>query len=111
MNELINVLANGQNNRECSDKFSVRYGDFYAEDIGEYFPILDGEFQSDIAKIKISDKDGAIGNIKEANKLANKAYDDTPKTGDRLPLEILFVLMLVSAVVTCGCFVYNKKAR
>ena len=111
LNELINVLANGQNNRECSDKFSVRYGDFYAEDIGEYFPILDGEFQSDIAKIKISDKDGAIGNIKEANKLANKAYDDTPKTGDRLPLEILFVLMLVSAVVTCGCFVYNKKAR
>lgn len=100
------VLTNGQN-RECDNKFSVRYGDVYVEDVFENDQVVDG----DTVRIKISNNKGEVDSTKVDKNSNNKAYDDTPKTGDRLPLEILFVLMLVSAVVTCGCFVYYKKAR
>ena len=77
--------------------------------------------QSETAQIKISDKKGAVDNTKKEEttqkdtttqtKTTDNNLDESPKTGDNLPIEMLLMVMAMTAVVIYGCIVYKKRNR
>lgn len=115
------LLANGQDNREKKSNFTVKYGDIYVDDLGKCCPIINGDMQSETAQIKISDKKGAVDNTKKEEttqkdtttqtKTTDNNLDESPKTGDNLPIEMLLMVMAMTAVVIYGCIIYKKRNR
>ena len=115
------LLANGQDNREKKSNFTVKYGDIYVDDLEKCCPIINGDMQSETAQIKISDKKGAVDNTKKEEttqkdtttqtKTTDNNLDESPKTGDNLPIEMLLMVMAMTAVVIYGCIIYKKRNR
>ena len=49
--------------------------------------------------------------ITTQTKTTDNNFDESPKTGDNLPIEMLLMVMAMTAVVIYGCIVYNKRNR